>query len=130
MTETQKIKKMISSWLNFLSETSSIREEVVSRFKETIEKLDLLVEEQRQVTSFSLRKMLNLTEADKLILKNDGSYEIVKGEFDMNENEKILLNGKEITKEELEFKKEQISTQKGVKLEEVSKNNYVIRIQD
>lgn len=45
-------------------------------------------------------------------------------------NEKVILNGKEITKEEFEKQKEAISTQKGAKLVEVSKGNYKIRLQD
>ena len=46
------------------------------------------------------------------------------------QKETITLNGREVSKEELEKQKEAAATQKGAKLEEVSKGNYRMRLQD
>ena len=44
--------------------------------------------------------------------------------------EKIILNGREVSEEEFQRQKEATEKQKGAKLEEVSKGNYRIRLQD
>ena len=46
------------------------------------------------------------------------------------QKETVILNGREVSKEELEKQKEAAASQKGAKLEEVSKGNYHIRLQD
>lgn len=46
------------------------------------------------------------------------------------QKETVTLNGREVSKEELEKQKEAAAAQKGVKLEEVSKGNYRMRLQD
>jgi hypothetical protein len=43
-------------------------------------------------------------------------------------DENVILNGKEITEEDLEKKKEEIEKEKDIKLVEVSKNEYKTRI--
>lgn len=43
--------------------------------------------------------------------------------------EKIILNGKEVSKEELEKAKERANNTPGVKLLEIAKNVYMQRIQ-
>ena len=46
------------------------------------------------------------------------------------QKETVTLNGREVSKEELEKQKEAADAQKGAKLEEVSKGNYHMRLQD
>ena len=46
------------------------------------------------------------------------------------QKETVTLNGREVSKEELEKQKEAAAAQKGAKLEEVSKGNYRMRLQD
>lgn len=46
------------------------------------------------------------------------------------QKETVILNGHEVSKEELEKQKEAAAAQKGAKLEEVSKGNYRMRLQD
>jgi hypothetical protein len=43
--------------------------------------------------------------------------------------ETIKLNEKVVTKEELEAKKKELESEKGISLKEVSKNNFKTRIQ-
>ena len=43
-------------------------------------------------------------------------------------SDKVTLNGREVTKEELERQREAVKNQKGAKLEEVSEGNYRLRI--
>lgn len=43
--------------------------------------------------------------------------------------EKVELNGKEISKEQLQEKKEQIKNEKGMKIIEVGKDKFKTRIQ-
>ena len=50
-------------------------------------------------------------------------------EEQQNEKEELTLNGKPITREELEKQKEMAASQKGVKLEETAKGQYSMRIQ-
>lgn len=46
------------------------------------------------------------------------------------EEEKIILNGKEITLQEFEEEKKRIESGKGIKLVEVTKNEYKTRLLD
>ena len=46
------------------------------------------------------------------------------------QKETVILNGREVSKEELEKQKEAAAAQKGAKLEEVNKGNYRMRLQD
>jgi hypothetical protein len=46
------------------------------------------------------------------------------------EKETVTLNGREVSQEELQRQKEAAAAQKGAKLEEVSKGNYKMRLQD
>jgi len=51
-------------------------------------------------------------------------------ENEKSESEKITLNGREVTSEELERQREVVKNQKGARLEEVSKGNYCLRLED
>ena len=46
------------------------------------------------------------------------------------ESEKITLNGRDVTAEELDRQREAIKNQKGAKLEEVSNGNFRLRLND
>lgn len=46
------------------------------------------------------------------------------------EEEKIIFNGKEITLQEFEEEKKKLETSKGIKLIEVTKNEYKTRLFD
>jgi hypothetical protein len=46
------------------------------------------------------------------------------------EEEKIILNGKEVTLQEFEEEKKRIESGKGIKLVEVTKNEYKTRLLD
>lgn len=125
-------KQILNNWLSFLKESTRTREKLIKDFENSISKLDKTVAEQRQATVLLLKKTLKLEEGDEIILKSNGEYTIVRGNK-MVENkteEKITLNGREITKEEFLRQKEAAATQKGVKLEEVSPNNFKMHLQD
>ncbi|MGL5913557.1 MAG: hypothetical protein ACRCZB_05275 [Bacteroidales bacterium] len=125
MSYTEKF--VIKSWCDFLKTSTKTREKIISDFQKSIESLDKVVLEQRQATSILLKKALNLSDGDLLKIKEDGTFSIEKG-GNMEKKEQITLNGKVITKEELEKQKEMATTQKGAKLVEVSKNNYTLHL--
>ena len=71
---------LIKNWLTFLSDSTKAREKLTSQFQKALSRLDLVVEEQRQVTAFCLKKILNLSDGDVVKLNADGSYEILRKE--------------------------------------------------
>jgi len=46
------------------------------------------------------------------------------------ENEKLTLNGRDVTAEELQHQREAIKNQKGARLVEVTKGNYRLHLND
>lgn len=65
---------IIKGWLNFLNDSIKVREKLTSQFQKAVSRLDSIVEEQRQVTVFCLKKALNLSDGDVVKLNADGSY--------------------------------------------------------
>ena len=130
-------EKILKNWLNFLDESTKAREKLIKDFDKAISKLDNTVAEQRQATILLLKKALNLSDGDEIRLFSDGHYEIISNSrrTEMEENktteekETVTLNGREVSKEEFERQKEAAASQKGAKLEEVSKGNYKMRLQ-
>lgn len=129
-------EKILKNWLDFLKESTKAREKLVQDFDKAIAKLDNIVAEQRQATILLLKKALNLKDGDEIRLFSDGRYELLgirrtnRMENTEEQKETVTLNGREVSKEELEKQKEAAAAQKGVKLEEVSKGNYRMRLQD
>lgn len=129
-------EKILKNWLDFLKESTKAREKLVQDFDKAIAKLDNIVAEQRQATILLLKKALNLKDGDEIRLFSDGRYELLgirrtnRMENTEEQKETVTLNGREVSKEELEKQKEAAAAQKGAKLEEVSKGNYRMRLQD
>jgi len=98
------------------------------------------IEEAKRATVLSLQKVLKLEAGDAVLIKEDGSFEIEtrkQREKAMSEkvnenkkerNEKLTLNGREVTAEELQRQREAVQNQKGARLEEVTKGNFRLRL--
>ena len=118
--DTQLIRKITTEYLAFLKETSNF------------------INETKRATSLALKKVLKLQDGDSILIKEDGSLEIIPAgheEDNMAENEskeskKLTLNGREIAADELERQREAIKNQKGARLEEVSNGNFRLRLND
>lgn len=67
---------IIKGWLDFLTDSIKVREKLTSQFQKAVSRLDSVVGEQRQVTAFCLKKVLNLSDGDVVKLNADGSYSI------------------------------------------------------
>jgi hypothetical protein len=119
--EIEVIKKIVNEYAGFMRKTSS------------------LIEEAKRATVISLKKVLKLKDGETILINVDGSLEIgtkINGkENDMSEKKednekKITLNGREVSVEELQRQREAIQNQKGARLEEVSKDNFRLRLND
>jgi len=114
------IRKITNEYLNFIKESKK------------------LIEETRRATVLALKKALKLKEGEQILIKDDGSLEIINEdgkENNMAENEnqnsdRLTLNGRKITVEELERQREAIKNQRGAKLEEVSEGDFRLRLND
>jgi biopolymer transport protein ExbD len=51
-------------------------------------------------------------------------------QLDLFDKGKVLLNGREVTEDELQRQREAIKKQKGARLVEVSENNFRLRLDD
>lgn len=127
-------EKILKNWLDFLAESTKAREKLMRDFDRAISKLDNTVAEQRQATILLLKKALNLKDGDEIRLYSNGNYEIIRRNS-MEDNktevtkEKVTLNGREVSQEELQRQKEAAAAQKGAKLEEVSKGSYRMKLE-
>jgi len=127
-------EKILKNWMDFLAESTKAREKLMRDFDKAISKLDNTVAEQRQATILLLKKALNLKDGDEIRLYSNGNYEIIRRNS-MEDNktevteEKVTLNGREVSQEELQRQKEAAAAQKGAKLEEVSKGNYRMKLE-
>jgi len=124
---TLLIKKIANEYINFMKETKAI------------------INETKRATVLALKKALNLQDGESILINEDGSIEILpidtekKGVFMLGKDKDgksdkeiggLTLNGKAITKEELDHKKELYEGRKGVKFIEVSKGNFKMRLND
>ena len=67
---------IIKGWLDFLADSIDAKKRLTHQFQKAVSRLDSVVEEQRQVTAFCLKKALNLSDGDVVKLNADGSYSI------------------------------------------------------
>ena len=118
--DTLLIKKITNEYLSFMKRTKS------------------LVQETKRATTIALKKILKLQDGDQVLINDDGSFEIVDinckedimTEDKNRDSDKLTLNGREVTADELKRQKEAAELQKGAKLEELSKGNFRIRLND
>ena len=110
---------------------------ITSEYVSFMERTNGLIEETRRATVLTLKKALELEDGDQILIKDDGSIEVEKcKECGMPENKKeslpdrITLNGRETTMDEINRQREAIKDQRGAKLEEVSKGNFKLRVND
>jgi hypothetical protein len=115
------LKKIVSEYTNFMKKTS------------------VLIDEAKRATVISLKKVLNLEDGDTILINEDGSLEIeaIKNDKENGmaeeknkKSERLTLNGREITAEELQRQREAIQNQKGARLDETSKGNFRLRLND
>jgi hypothetical protein len=118
---TKLIKKIVREYISFTRKTSG------------------LINEAKRATVLSLKKMLNLNEGDIILINEDGSLEIETKNNDKENNmlkitngekENLTLNGRDVSEDELQRQREAVENQKGARLEEVSKNNFRLRLKD
>jgi 5-methylcytosine-specific restriction endonuclease McrA len=122
--EKQKIKiikKIVNEYTGFMRKTSG------------------LIDEVKRATVLSLKNILKLEDGELIIINDDGSLE-VETKISYKENamseekgdnkDKVILNGWEVSLEELQRQREAIQNQKGARLEEVSKDNFRLRLND
>jgi hypothetical protein len=110
---------------------------ITKEYIEFMKKTGGLVEEAKRATVLALKKVLKLKDGDSILIKEDGSLEIETGRNkqegtvpeDRSKNtDKITLNGREVTPEELERQREFVEKQKGARLVETSKGKFQLRL--
>jgi hypothetical protein len=113
------IRKITGEYVNFMKTTS------------------VLVKDVKRATVFALKKTLKLKDGELVLINEDGSVDITPVNKNEEEtmpedkgrnSEKAVLNGREVTLEELERQKEAAKLQKGARLEEVSKGNFRLHL--
>jgi hypothetical protein len=114
----------------------AIAKKIVREYTGFLRKTSGMVREAERAAILSLQKILKLKDGERVLIKEDGSFEIETNngkEYNMaeikkGENEKLTLNGRETTAEEIRRQKEAVQNQKGAKLDEVSKGNFRLRL--
>jgi hypothetical protein len=118
--DTLLIKKIVREYTNFLKRAS------------------VSIDEAKRATVLSLKKVLKLEDGDSILIK-DGFLEIeskrndkenVMAEKKNEGQEKLTLNGRDVTVDELQRQRDAVQKQKGARLEEVSKGNFRLRLND
>jgi IMP dehydrogenase/GMP reductase len=119
--EIKVIKEIVNEYIGFMRKTSS------------------LIEEAKRATVLSLRKVLKLEDGETILINMGGSLEIetkannkenAMPEKKDNDENKVTLNGRDVSVEELQRQRDAIQNQKGARLEEVSKDNFRLRLND
>jgi len=119
--DTQLIRKITTEYIDFIKRTNAF------------------IDETKRATILALKEVLKLQDGDSILINEDGSIEVIPAgtgkEDNMPENEnkkteKLTLNGREVTAEELERQREATKNQKGARLEEVSKGNFRLHLND
>jgi hypothetical protein len=119
--DTQLIRKITTEYIDFIKRTNA------------------LIDETKRATILTLKEVLKLQDGDSILINEDGSIEVIPAgtgkEDNMPENEnkkteKLTLNGREVTAEELERQREATKNQKGARLEEVSEGNFRLHLND
>ena len=117
--DTQLIRKITTEYVDFIKRTNA------------------LIAETKRATVLALKEVLKLQDGDSILIKEDGSIEVIPAETGKEENmpeneksDKLTLNGREVTAEELERQREAAKNQKGARLVEVSKGNFQLRLND
>ena len=115
--DTQLIRKITTEYIDFIKRTN------------------ILVNETKRATILALKEVLKLQDGDSILINEDGSVEVIPAgtgkEDNMPENkdsEKLTLNNREVTAEELNRQREAIKNQEGARLEEVSKGNFRLHL--
>jgi lipase chaperone LimK len=118
---TLLIRKITSEYIDFMKKTSA------------------LIEETKRATVLALKKVLKLEDGDSILINEDGSLDIktvckneegIMPEDKKQNSDKLTLNGREVTSEEFDRQREAAENQKGTRLEEVSKGNFRLHLND
>jgi hypothetical protein len=124
---------------NMGKQDTRLIKEIVSEYMGFVKRTSVLVDEVKRATVISLKKVLKLEDGDSITVNEDGSLEIetkenykenVMPEKKDENQEKLTLNGRDVTAEELQRQREAAQNQKGTRLEEVSKGNFRLRLDD
>jgi hypothetical protein len=119
--DTLLIKKITTEYIDFMKKTA------------------VFIKETKRATVFALKKVLKLQDGDLILINEDGSIEITPAEINKegimpdseNKNsERVTLNGREVTADELDRQKEAAENQKGARLVEESKGNFRLHLND
>ena len=118
-------------------ETALIKE-IVNLYSAFVKETSELIDDVKKATAMSLQKTLKLRKGEIILINDDGSLEVETKEpntrrklmikEEKEKEDKLLLNGREVTAEELQRQRESIKNQKGARLEEVSKGNFRLRL--
>ena len=113
----------------------ALLQKITNEYVNFVKRSTALVEETKRATVLVLKEVLKLNDGDFILIREDGSIEVNDKEITMSKSEnesqlseKLTLNGREISVEELEQQKEAVKKQKGAKLEEVSKGNFRLHL--
>jgi hypothetical protein len=111
---------------------------IFREYTDFLKRTSVSVNEVKRATILSLGKVIKLEDGDSILIK-DGFLEIepkrndkenVMSEKKDDGQEKLTLNGRDVTTEELQRQREAVQSQKGARLEEVSKGNFRLRLND
>lgn len=88
----------------------------------------------RRAAILAMGRIAGLKDGDEVEVRDDGSYKIIRREGrmdrDIGKDGALTLNGREVTREELERQREAASSQKGARLEETSPGKFQMRLED
>ena len=124
--------------MNMSNKDTLLIRKITTEYLEFMKKTSALINETKRATSLALKKALKLQDGDSILIKEDGSLEIVPAgseednmpESENKDSKELTLNGREVTAEELDRQREAIKNQKGARLEEVSNGNFRLRLND
>lgn len=109
----------------------SIVREYVSFVKESRQ----IAHDTQRAAILAMGKTAGLNDGDVVEVYEDGSYKITRQEETMKDDKAasksgVTLNGRTVTKEELERQREAAQKQKGAKLEEIAPDTFRMRLKD
>lgn len=124
--------------MQITNEISGVQDErmcaIVREYVSFVKESHRILHDTQRAAILAMGKIAGLDNGDVVEVHEDGSYIITKKEENMTgetgDKEHITLNGREVSKDELERQREAANTQKGVKLEETAPGTYRMRMQD
>lgn len=108
---------------------------IVHEYVSFVKESHQIVHDTQRAAILAMGKIAGLNDGDVVEVHEDGSYKITRQEESMKDDKAkdgsgITLNGRTVTKEELERQREAARKQKGAKLEETAPNTFRMRLQD